>query len=444
MTILLIILISMATIMLGRVMFGQWFNHVGLYAAVWGGSLALFHIGWIYYYPLEAETYLIIAAGWVAFVLGSAVVVAGRFAVRASSADSREDACRHYEDELRTLSRVLWTMNVITVADSVYEISNVSRIMGGFSKIFSLGNMLYTLRVQEGIPGAIPYVGTLTMTGALLAGYYTAKVGRVRFVAIIAVLTAIAISLASMVRATLVMAIILFVTGYFIERRKRRVERPSDRFRSVLSLVLLLALIVGGMEVIRGNRGMTEGFAGETSALKGLSVGVGSFVTPSVVMYLTVHHAVLNQYIRKDEEDVPIGHYSLAPWMRLLSKFGFDTYVRQHARFYCVPVPANTGSYLRDLHADYGLAGIIAGPFLLGLISSLCWFRMRRTHQLVDLVILGHVYVGVGMSLFTFATQMGVWVGSLLFGVILSVMMGQRRNPVATAEAHAPSYGSAC
>lgn len=444
MTIALILLFSLLTVVLGRSMFGGWFNHVGMYGFIWGSSLALFHVGLIAYYPLETETWMAIAAGWGAFVLGSAVIVGARYAaLREGRAAVTSSGGAHAVDPSQ-LVRILWIVNVITVADAIYELYNVSRILGGVSNILALGNLLYSLRSHEGIPGAIPYVGTLTMTGSLLAGYYTAKVGKLRLVAIVAVLTAIMISVASMVRASLIMAAILFLTGYLVERKKGSPVSGKGyglKLKRVLSIFAMVVLIVAAMELIRGNRGMTEGFEGETSTLKKLGVGAGSFITPSVFMYLTVHHGVLNQYLRKGTEDVPVGHYTFAPVWRVLSRLGFDTYVKQHGQFYRVPMQANTGSYLRDLHADYGFAGLVFGPFLLGMVSSVYWYRFKKNYRLSDLVILGHVYVGVGMSLFAFMTQMGVWLGSLLFGLIislLSTLIARRRSGT---ERRSPAYG---
>ena len=81
MIIALIILAGISTVLLGRWMFGRWFNHVGLYGAMWSFSLALFQVGLIYYYPLEMETWFIIITGWLAFVMGSGTVVCARFAM---------------------------------------------------------------------------------------------------------------------------------------------------------------------------------------------------------------------------------------------------------------------------------------------------------------------------------------------------------------------------
>jgi oligosaccharide repeat unit polymerase len=437
MIIAIIILAGISTVLLGRWMFGRWFNHVGLYGAIWSFSLALFQVGLIYYYPLEMETWFIIITGWLAFVMGSGTVVCARFAMDSNAVEVSRMNKTTSEVAPSSVLRVLWIINIITVIYSIYTVYNISRLLGSVSNIFIMGNLLYQVRVHEEIPGAIPYVGTLTLVGSLLAGYYTSMVGRLRFATFVAIFTAITSSIANMTRATLIITGILFVTGYLVNREKKTRQynvRYSSKFRSAFTFILIVALIVTGLEIIRGNRGMTESFTGQTKTLKKLSVGAGSFITPSIVMYITAHHGVLNQYLRHEGENHPVGHYSLAPLWRVLSKFGYDTYVEQHSSFYNTPVPANTGSYLRELHADYGMAGIVVCPFLLGLISSIYWFRFKRTQALWDLVILGHIYVIVGMSLFTFATGTGVLWASLSLGLFIVSVFFPRQRKISNME----------
>jgi oligosaccharide repeat unit polymerase len=403
-------------------MFGRWYNHVGLYGAIWGLSLALFHVGLIYYYPLETETWFVIVAGWLAFVMGSAAVVCAHYAVDSDMVKVPTIYNTTADSAPSSILRVLWIINIITAIDSTYAMYNISKFLGSISNILKLGHFLYQVKIHEGIPGAIPYVGTLTLVGSLLAGYYTSTVGRLRLVTFVAILTALTNAIALMSRATLIFDGILFITGYIINRKIRPRQyqmREGSRFKRAFTIIVIIALIVSGMEIIRGNRGMVESFVGQTTALKKLNVGAGSFITPSIIMYITAHAGVLNQYLRHDGENQPIGHYSLAPIWRVLSKLGFDTYVEQHQPFYLTPVQANTGTYLRELHADYGITGIILGPFLLGLISSMYWFRFKKTQALWDLVILGHIYIVVGMSLFTFATGTGVLWTSLFLGLII-------------------------
>jgi hypothetical protein len=142
-----------------------------------------------------------------------------------------------------------------------------------------------------------------------------------------------------------------------------------------------------------------------------------------VFFYFTGSHGVLNQYLKSRDERMLVGGYSLAPFWRLIAKLGFPTDVKQYQPFYFTPLPANNGTYLRELDADYGLAGVIAGPYLLGAIASGFWFRARRSQKLQDIMIVGHIFVVVGMSVFLIATQWGYWLASLLIGLAIALVI---------------------
>jgi oligosaccharide repeat unit polymerase len=424
MTIALILLAGILTVLLGRWMFGKWFNHVGLYGISWSFSLALFHVGLIHYYPLETETWMIIASGWIAFVIGSAVVVCAKNMLNDNVDETSNAASRSSQIDPSQMLSLLWIINVIAIVDATYQIYNAARVLGGISNIIELGNLLYLTRAQEGVAGAVPYLGSFSLIGCLFAGYYTSLVGRIRLVALVPLFAAIAVSIANMSRALLIFAVLFYLTGYFSQRKNARTSSVAFRVRikRFLTIAAVVGLLVTAMEIVRGNRGMTEGFAGATTSLRKLGVSAGSFITPSIVLYITAHHGVLNQYLKKDVENPSIGHYSFAPVWRILSKLGFDTRVNYHQPFYQIPVVANTGTYLREFHADYGVMGVVFGPFVLGLVASLAVFRFDRTQALIDLVILGHVYVVVGMSLFALILQSGSWLASLITGLFVSFL----------------------
>ncbi|MEK9137481.1 MAG: hypothetical protein AAB393_10195, partial [Bacteroidota bacterium] len=112
MTIALILLSGILTVLLGRWMFGKWFNHVGLYGVVWSFSLCMFHVGLIRYYPLESETWLVIAGGWIAFVFGSGVAICARFAVHNKTQEVLNEPSNISGIEHTHLLRILWVINI--------------------------------------------------------------------------------------------------------------------------------------------------------------------------------------------------------------------------------------------------------------------------------------------------------------------------------------------
>ncbi len=418
MTIELIVLAGFLTVLLGRWMLGTWFNHIGIYGAIWSATLGLFHVGLIHYYPLESETWLVIIAGWLAFLLGSASMVAVRFALADASARDEFSGSPASEDSLRRFAWVLWILNAVITAEAIHHFRVISDLIGGISNFNRVANVLYFLRVKQEIPGMIPYLGSAGFAACLLAGVYTSRKGRITLVSLMPLVVTIAESVLNMSRGTMIIGGVLFASGYTVSKGKGpTVARHTQTHlaRRIITITLALALFVLGIEFVRSSRGINEQYNAAGSDLTKLKGG--SFITPSVVFYASSSYGVLNQYLKKRDEDVVMGAYTLAPFWRLLAKFGFETYIPQVQPFYLTPITANNGTYLRELDADFGTAGMVAGPYLMGFLGSLFLFRARKTQKLVDMMILGHIYVVVALSLWLMATQWGYWLASLLFGL---------------------------
>lgn len=422
MTITLVLLSGTLTVLLGRWLFGKWFNHVGLYGSIWSCTLVLFEADLVHFYPLVLETWLFIIAGWIGFVLGSASVVCARFALGVSSEDNEKAGGP--ERSLRTFTIMLWVLNAIVIFDMIYLIRVISGLIGGMDNFLGAAILLYALRTSGGIPGAIPYLSASALAGCLLGGIYIARRGRARLVAIIPFIVIVIDSMLSLDRGTIITASVLFASGYLLEKKRDshlRSTLPRTRIRRFVAIVAGILLIVTGLEFVRSNRGIDEKYFAGGSTLSRMQEG--SFVTPSIFFYVTGQFGVLNQYLKKDVEQNIIGRYTLAPFWRTIAKLGFETDVETHQPFYRTPIVSNNGTYLREFHADYGLPGIALGPFVLGAMVSGLWFRAQRTGRLMDKMLLGHMLVFVVMSIFQVVAQQGSWLASLLSGLLLSYLI---------------------
>ncbi len=414
------------SLFIGRWTFGRWINHIAFYSIPWGFTLVLFHSGLIRYFPLGDEAWMLIIFAWLAFLAGSLTIPAARFSTsRTIPPSSSKRFIEINESTLRPLYSAMWILNIVLIIHTVYEVLNVIRLMGGDpANIVALANVLYNIRVKEGIPGSIPYIGQLVFLGAVLSGIYTSSVGRIRLAAFIPFVIAVVTSFIQVVRALALIVVVLFICAYFLNRMRTE-ENLRNAVKSALkrflAVVFLLALLVVTVEVVRSTRGLYERFSGQSGALKGLRKEQTAFISPSIVMYFSVHNGVLDQYLKEDVEHVVWGRYTFAPVWRVLSKLGFDTYVGFYQNwFYNTPVPANTGTYIREIHADFGVSGVVLVPYILGLLCSRYWYRVIEANKILDLTILTHLYSIVAMSWFVMLTQLGGWYLSLIVGIVVS------------------------
>ncbi len=440
--ILVLVVIGFCTVLLGRLQFGIWFNPVSAYSAIWTISLSLFEMKLIYFYPLAPETWAVIFAGWTSFILGCLAVTAARFATRPAYSPVPQAAgtVEFSPEEIVLLRRVLWVLNTVALVIAVQHITTILRKFGNIGSLVVFAQTVYETRTRKGIEGAVPYFGSAMLIGSLVGGIYSSAMGKLKLAGVLPVVLTVAVSFAEMGRMSMMIAVLMFVTGYVLNRRRVRAPEQisvfSVRVRRIIALAMVLVIVGGGAELVRSARVPFEQFAGTTRALSKLRGG--SFVTPSVYLYMTGHHGALNQYLRQDVEHSLPGGFTFAPIWRLLSKLGYDTYVDQYQRFYRTPTPSNTGTYLRELHADWGLPGVVFGPFILGMLISVSWYRTMTRHRMVDYVIAAHLFVAVVMSYVDLVTQLGYWLASLVFGLIAAAVYDRRTMKISGAR-HGPA-----
>ncbi len=434
MTIILLATTGVAVVLMSRTIFSRWFNPIGAYTAIWFISLILFEVKLIRYDDLQPETWIIILGAWFIYCLGCLSVVGARFAcsksTRFPTAADLPQGSSSWAVEVSLLPKILWIINVIGMAVVVQYWYIGVKLYGSLQNIFIFGSLIYSERVAEGMPGTLPYLDAIAMSGAVLAGAYTAMIKKIRVVAILPLVIIVLVDFVNMGRGKMFFAAILFFSGYFVFRD------PSSRTgkfspRTVIPVLLAAAILWGGAEFVRSNRAATENLTGSTQALSKLR---GShFVTPSVYLYLTVHHGVFNQFLIHDDEHTPWGSNTFAPVYHILSKFGFDARSAVYQRFYTTPVRANTGTYLRELYADFGMPSVFLVPFFLGLGLTALWYWYQNSPSYVALMILAHVLLIMMMSLFFVATRAGDWFVSLFIGLIISWYLDKRVQKARTS-----------
>lgn len=422
---LIAIILGIIGISSGKIVFKRWFNHVSVFSAIWGFAISLFELRLIAYYQMEIETWMILFGTWILFALGSLTIPLARYASGNGDASTiRRELEQPKRNELKSLEIMLWTLNIISFVAAVQTWMVLIDLFGSVSNVLLRGAFLYYMRVSGDIKGTYPYFKFLCLPATMFAGIYAAKTGKIRLVSIVPIVISIIVDLASMGRAMMIMAAILFANGYFLTA-KSKIKDASISIRGLLKKTMIfvfsILLLFAGSELVRSTRHVNERLVGAQTALKKLEGS--SFITPSIYLYLTGNFVVLNKYLKSDEKEKFFAANTFAPFFRVLAKIGFDTDVEAYQKFFKIPVTANTGTYLRELHSDFGYFGMLIGPYIIGLITSLSWFRYKRTERYFDLVVLAYLQVLVAMSLFYLVTIAGYLLVFLIVGCVVSLVL---------------------
>ncbi len=435
-----VILFTVLFALLGRFAFGRWYNHVTLYVVIWGTALTLFVLRLIAYYPLEEQTWLVIFAGSSAFLVGSLTVWAYRLATGrpVGFIYRREEIERYASPELqKALVRTLWFINGVTFLTVMQHWYVMAKIAGGVPQMILFSNLMYSFRIEYGIPGGIPYGKSLTLLGALFGGVLTALRGRPSMAAVAPLIIIFLGEIVSVGRSLLIQGGIFFVSGYFFCRYHyvdKSAKVPTRvKMQQMFALVIIFAMIITGMEFIRTNRGGTKSeFEGTTKTLE--RVNGAYFISPSLYLYLTSGFGVLNQYLKKDVEDPPWGANSFAPVYHILAKLGLDVKVSIYTKFYKTPVASNNGTYLREAHADFGILGVLLYPYTLGILASIAYFSLQGGFRYTVLTLVASLFAVVAMSLFMIILRGGdlyiVCLGGVVLGRRLDLKAGASESHI--------------
>jgi oligosaccharide repeat unit polymerase len=414
----------------GREVFRQWTNPISVYVAMWVGSLILYCLDVVFYYPIHYETWIIVFASMASFVGGALIVPAMHYATWTGLAQTTK-SCGNITlvsvGDVRIVLYVILGLAILAVAQLWYV---ELRFFGSVQRLFMSAESIYHQRVEQGIPGALPYVTSLTINAVFLAGVYTAMTMKVNVAAFLSLLVVAANEIAVMGRMRLIMSAFLFCCGFILTRKsllgqKGKSTDKGARLRLALGAVSLLLILVASMEFIRITRGVVESFKESKGTAKLYQKG---FLTSSTLpLYVTVHFAVLDQYFLEDREHTMWGANSFFPLYRFAKKFGVELDLPSNYQlFYRTPQGANTGTYLREVHADFGMPGLVVYPLLLGLISSASMYRflVKRTH--LWMVAGSWTLTLVMMAIFFVPTRAGDLLVAFCVQLIVAWWLGRR------------------
>jgi len=403
-------------IYIGRVWFRRWFNPFSLYSGLWGFCLCNYEIRLIQYQPISFLAWTYITLAWVSLYVGAALV----FFMKSS----RAWGVVSFDVDLRRLRKWLIILSAIGAIGVLDQVLVLRREFGGlFEAILINANDLYSSRMYNEI-SSVPYVGSFAFAACSLAGVYTAKLGRITPEALIPLVVVSLHNILGMGRLWLGFAAILFLTCYFYTPRVSRLS--VSKWQKMLAISLVVAILLGGFLFVSSVRVLGVDFPGITPAMERVTEFIPIF--PSLYSYFSAAPVAFSVYLDTPDESSNRhwGRYTFAPAFRVLSKFGFQTSVPAYEENYYTPVPMNTDTYLKNVHSDFGLFGILFFPLVLGAFTAHLILRAETRPSLPVLVALANVNLVMVFAFFFDVMLLGDWYISTIAGVGVATLISQR------------------
>ncbi len=402
---------------IGHAWFKRWFNPLSLYSAIWGFNLCNYELNLIQYYPISGGAWIYIVLAWVSLYLGSATVLL-------MSPSRTPSVAPVLAVDLDWVKKAVFALSAVGSLGLLSQIRAVTHEFGNpFVALIANAGDIYGIRTSESF--GLSYVGAFLFIACGLAGVYAARIGKVTSVTLVPIsLTALQL-VTVMGRGGLAIALTLFLVSYLHTPKAAQVRYRKGR---IIGIGLLVTLFAGVFVFVSSVRNLEVDFPGTTPAMEKISEYIPFFA--SVYSNFSTNPVAFSQYLASSEDQKTgfWGMYTFAPVFRLLSKFGFMTAVPAHEENYYTPVPVNTGTYLKNLHSDFGLSGIIFFPYLLGATTTLLVLRASEMPRLLEIVVLGNLYVLVLLSFVFDFMLLGDWYISTVGGVLVSLAIEARRS----------------
>jgi len=234
-------------------------------------------------------------------------------------------------------------------------------------------------------------------------------------------------------RGEILFALMEFLFSFFLFRYLLNTDTSRKYAFSKKSAIIVSTILVvflgASVSLVRVSRGSYENFVGGSSQLKQLK---GNFlISPSIYLYMSCDIGVFSKYLEHDKENTKFGHNSFLVFYDFLSRVEGEKRPRFYQKGFYIPMWANTGTFMRELHEDFGIAGIFLIPYLIGLFITWLWFKFYERHNLIVFAILVYFYIIIGFSFLMMVTRLNQWyfsLGLIILSIPILEKMATRKN----------------
>jgi oligosaccharide repeat unit polymerase len=410
---------------LGKFLFKHWINHLTLYCLIFGGSLFLYELKLLPYLDLTPEAWFVMVSAFLSFLMGILSILSARNISRgnATHLEKSEISLKIFIDDGKTLKFAIIIFSIISMYSTIELWMIYIKQFGSIPAVLLNGQVIYRLNVSGKLTGNTPYLHLLGFVAIFLSGIYTAYKGKFTLLTFIPLLSIILREIALAGRAGMLFALVLFAFSFFLFKylldNDLHQRFKFSKISALFGAVILIILFIGGSSLVKATRVSDAASTTYSAASKELRQTRGNIIiSPSLYLYVSSDVGVLSKYLSSKGESTGFGQNTFLTLYTFLAKLDVLQKPNIYQRGYFIPMWSNTGTYLRELHADFGPAGVFLGPYLLGLLITWLWFKFYEKKSLIVFAFLVNLNIIVGFSFFVMATRVLYWSTSLALIII--------------------------
>lgn len=395
---------------------------VVIYGTIWLGTIAAFLLPIIAYTSVSVQTWFAIGVSFIAFVSGCAIATRGKAQNLTAASQARHSRIVLRQDRLEIVIVVLAVLGAIGLAGYLRAINETA----GLANFATSPHLIRQAQETEAYLRIFGFAKFLNYFNfalfPLLVFYFVVLRGSARRLMVLLCVPATLSVVLSLDRTQPFFVIVWSAAIYLLLIGDTSIGRR--RIAWFAACFTLLALIFFGVASYIGKT------AENNPALRAAS-RVPAELAPVLLpySYLTATIPALDKYLEVNSPGVYRGAFTLLPITKLAaSALHVQSLPPEIGPFYDVPFSFNAFTYLNVYYSDFGLPGVVVGPFVLGAISSAMYARVRAAPSFLNIYIYGLLSYVLVLSIFanklvsTFVWEMAL--------VGLSVGWYCTRNPL--------------
>jgi oligosaccharide repeat unit polymerase len=423
MSLLFISFFALSGIVAGKIIFEKWFNHLTLYCFVMGGLIFLYELKLLPYHDIIPIAWFYIISAFLSFLFGIFTILSIRnlFFNESKCFEASLITLDIFLDKGKSVKYFLIFFGSVGLIAAIQNWLVLLGMFGSIPAVFLNAPIIYRMGIEGEIKGVIPYIFTFGYVAVFFAGIYTAYKGKFTFLTFFPFLGIVIREIAIVGRAGMLLGFLEFIFSFILFRHllnsdvKQRFK--FSRTNAFIASALLITFLVISASVVRLTRTPAgEKYRGADKEL--MQFKNNPIISPSIYLYLSSDVGVLSKYFEQGGEDVMLGQNTFLPVYRFLSRFGIVERPPDFLKGYFIPMWTNTGTYIRELHADFGITGVLFGSYLLGLLCTWLWFKFYVEKKTLAFVFLVYFYLIIGFSFLVVASRLAQWFISLILLVL--------------------------
>lgn len=413
MSLLIIALVVFVGIFIGKLLFKKWFNHLTLYSVIMGGLIFFYELKLLPYPDIIPLAWFMIIGSFLAFILGIVTIFTARnlYPENKIVNEAEISTLKLFSDGGKALKYSVLFFSLIGLLVALHRWYVLIGKFGSIQEVVLNAAVVYRLNIQGEIKEFIPFLPSFIYVGVFLSGIYTAYNGKFTFLSVFPIITIILKELTYFGRGEMLFASMEFIFAFllfrhFLTRSKKNTFKFS-KINAFVATVLLLTVIMIVSSFIRISRGSRENYVGTDRQLKQMKDNF--LFSPSIYLYISSDAGVFSKYLEMDKEEARIGENTFRLFYDFLSRFDLVEKPAFFQRGYFIPMWTNTGTFIREIHADFGIIGVLIIPFILGITLTWLWFIFLRTGNIFSLLFMVYLYLIIGFSFLVMVTRLNQW-----------------------------------